>query len=67
MAKDYEALRRRILGKFGSLGAFAEALGITASTLSFKLNGKSDWTRAEIEKAQQLLGLTPEEVLEYFF
>lgn len=67
MAKDYEALRRRILGKFGSLGAFAEALGPTASTLSLKLNGKSDWTRAEIESAQKLLDLTPEEVLEYFF
>jgi hypothetical protein len=67
MAKDYEALRRRILGKFGSLGAFADSMGFTASTLSCKLNGKSDWTRAEIEKAAELLELTPEEVLEYFF
>lgn len=67
MGKNYEGLRLRILGKFGSLGAFAEALGCTASTLSLKINGKSDWARTEIEKTQQLLDLTPDEVLEYFF
>lgn len=67
MAKDYEALRRRILGAFGSLGAFAVDMGFTSSTLSNKLNANSDWTRAEIEKAQQLLDLTPDEVLTLFF
>lgn len=67
MAKDYEALRRRILGKFGSLGAFAAEMGFTPSTLSSKLKGTTDWTRAEIEKASQLLELTTDEVMEYFF
>jgi hypothetical protein len=67
MAKDYETLRRRILGEFGSLYAFAAKMGFTPSTLSNKLGGNTDWTRAEIEKAQQLLDLTPAEVLTLFF
>lgn len=67
MAKDYTALRRRILGTFGSLYAFAAELDVTPSTLSNKLNANTEWTRAEIERTQQLLDLTPDEVMTIFF
>ena len=67
MGRDYEELRRKILGKFGQLGPFATELGIQPSTLSLKLQGASDWKREEIEKTAQLLELTPDDVWLIFF
>jgi transcriptional regulator with XRE-family HTH domain len=67
LSREYIELRKRIRGKYTNLKDFAAKLGITSSTLSIKLKGKSDWTRAEIESVQKLLGLTPDEVIAYFF
>lgn len=67
MGRDYEVLRRKILGKYGSLAPFAQELGITPSTLSLKLQGVSDWRRAEIERCIELLEFTPEEAMAIFF
>ena len=67
MAHDYHDLRLRIRGKYARLTEFAKALGITTGTLSLKLRGKSEWSRAEIEKIAELLNLTPDEILLYFF
>ena len=60
-------LRGRIREKFGTQEAFAKAVGMSETTLSSKLNGKTDWTRAEIEKASTLLGIPIEEIPCYFF
>lgn len=62
----YEDLRKRIRGRYRLLREFAKDMGITNSTLSKKLKGESDWTRAEIETAQKLLGLTQNEICAYF-
>lgn len=67
MERDYSELRQRIRGAYPRLSDFAEALGMTPSTLSLKLAGKSEWTRVEIEKVRLLLDLTVEELLRYFF
>lgn len=67
MERDYSELRKRIRGTYNILGDFAADLGITAGTLSYKLSGKSEWSRAEIAKVVELLDLTPEETLRYFF
>ena len=67
MNRDYSELRKKIRGKYLRLEDFAKDLGITAGTLTFKLSGKSEWSRAEIEKAAELLELTPNEILHYFF
>lgn len=67
MKKDYTELRKRILGKYGSLGAFAKKMGMTSSTLSKKLAGASEWARIEIENAAILLSLTADEVWQIFF
>lgn len=67
MGRDYEALRRKILGKYGRLAPFAAELGITISTLSAKLKGKTDWKREEIARCVELLELTPEEAMAIFF
>ena len=67
MNRDYDMLRKRILGQYGSLGEFAKRMGMTPSTLSKKLAGASDWSRVEIENAAELLTLTPDEVWLIFF
>lgn len=60
-------LRGLIISKFGTHGAFAEAMDMDRSTLSKKLCGRVEWTRAEIEQACKLLGKTMHDVLPLFF
>ncbi len=67
MERDYTALVLRIRGKYFKFEGFANDLGITISTLRNKLMGKNDWKREEIIKAAELLDLTPDEILSYFF
>ena len=67
MGRDYTALVLKIRGKYFKLEGFAKDLGITVSTLRNKLMGKNDWKREEIIKAAELLDLTPDEILFYFF
>ena len=67
MKRDYSELRKRIRSIYPRLADFAKDMGMTPSTLSLKLTGRSEWTRVEIEKVRRLLGLTVEELLFYFF
>lgn len=67
MGRDYEVLRRKILGKYGALAPFAKELGIASGTLSHKLKGRADWKRAEIAHCIESLELTQEEVAAIFF
>lgn len=67
MERDYSELRQKIRGIYPRLADFAEDMGMTPSTLSLKLAGKSEWTRMEIEKVRLLLKLTVDEILLYFF
>ncbi len=64
---SYAKLRGKIREKFATQEDFAEAMGMDRSTLSLKLNSKSEWSRIEIEKACYLLGIQIEEVYAYFF
>lgn len=63
----YPKLRGRIREKFGTQEAFALATGMSPSTLSSKLSGKTDWTRQEIERVCELLGIPMAEAHTYFF
>lgn len=63
----YSKLRGRIKEIFGTQKAFAEALGMNEGTLSLKLGGTAEWTRAEIVKACMLLGIPLEKAHLYFF
>lgn len=65
--RTYGILREKIKAVFGTIGAFATALGKDRSTISNKLNGLTPWTSDEIENACKLLGISLEEVNEYFF
>lgn len=67
MAFDYSRLRGRIIEKFGTQMSFAEAMDISERTLSLKLSGKRMWKQSEICLAINLLGLSEDDIKEYFF
>ncbi len=67
MAFDYSKLRGRIVEKFGSQSDFAKAFGCSERTLSLKMNGKISWKQSEMIKAMSLLGLSGEDIQDYFF
>lgn len=65
--RTYGALREKIKKAYGTIGAFADAMGKDRSTISQKLNGLVSWTQDEIEKACVLLGIPTDEIPKYFF
>ena len=62
---DYSKLRGRIIEKYGTLKAFADAMGIAVSTLSMRLHCTVYWPQPDIDKACGLLDIT--DPMEYFF
>lgn len=66
MTFDFSKLRGKIREKFSTETAFAEAMNISAPTMSAKLNGKVCWTDKEIVKACGLLDI-PLEFIPVFF
>ena len=67
MSFRYDKLLGRIVEMFGTQERFAVAMGMSSQTLSLKLNNKSDWKRAEIMKACELLEIDMKEIKDYFF
>lgn len=67
MSASYAKLRGKIKEKFGTQDSFAAAMNMNRSTLSMKLNGKSDWTVLEIEQSCSLLNIPIVEAHAYFF
>lgn len=61
MSFDYSKLRGRIIEKFGSIKAFAEAYGLSTVTMSKKLNGKVAISLDDIVKmsAPEFLDIQP--------
>lgn len=57
----------RVRSKGLTLEKIAEYLGINSATLTRKMNGKSDFTRNEIEMLRKKLALTTEELQLIFF
>lgn len=64
---DFAKLRGKIREVYGKQEMFARDVGMSTTTLSKKLLGKTEWTRQEIERACPLLGIRAEEVASYFF
>lgn len=56
-----------IKGRYGTQEEFAYALGIARSTLNLKLKGKLDFTREEINRSCELLGIKKIDIPIYFF
>ena len=65
--RTFGRLKEEIGKKFHSTEEFAKAMGMNRSTLSGKLNSKTGWKQAEIEKACKLLDIPFKKVNEYFF
>ena len=66
---DYSDLIGRIIARFGSRKAFAEAYGISEVAMSKKLNGHTGISTEDIMKmsANELLDICPEDIHRYFF
>lgn len=64
---NFDKLLGRIIEKYGTRAAFAEAMGMSAAALSDRLNGKIPWKSEEIIRAVDLLDLEPAQIGEYFF
>lgn len=67
MAFDYSELTGLIVAKYGSRKGYAKAAGMSPSSLSDKLRGKTPWNTEEIATAQNLCGFPPEAIVRYFF
>lgn len=67
MAFDYSKLDGRITEKCGTHKRFAEMMGLSARSMSLKMNSKVGWKQEEIHKACCILGIIAEEIPVYFF
>lgn len=65
--RKFGRLREQIKVVFGTQKAFADAMGMNVATLSGKLNSKTTWTLAEIDKVCDILKIPTSEIQEYFF
>ena len=64
---DTRKLRGRIVEKFGTMTAFANALGIAVQTISAKLSGEMGITKEDVLKWTELLEIDHDAVWDYFF
>lgn len=64
---NYAKLRGRITEVCGTQERFARAIGLTPTSVSYKLNGKRDWTQGEIRKTILVLNIPYDALYEYFF
>lgn len=64
---DFSLLTGRIVAKFGSRKAFAEAMGILPAGITSRLQNKTRWQPDEIIRACKLLGVPNEKIHLYFF
>lgn len=64
---SYDKLRGKIREVFGTQDRFAEALGMSKSTLSQKLNNSSEFTQQEMLDSMALLHQSLSQLDEYFF
>lgn len=67
MAFDYSKLRGKIREVFKTQSAFAEAMGMSTTSLSAKLNNQVEFSQKEIEQAVELLKISKEKIPAYFF
>lgn len=64
---SYDDLKGKIRARYKTQDNFATALGISNTTLSAKLNCKTEFTHDEIARCIDLLGLSKDNIPQYFF
>ena len=65
--EKYAKLRGAIRTKFNTQEAFAKAIKMHPSTLSSKLNGRSEWSYNEVVASCKVLDIALEKAAAYFF
>ena len=63
----YSKLKGRIIERYGTQKAFAEAVGVAENTLSLKLNDKVGITREDILTWSDLLGISIDDYGSFYF
>lgn len=63
----YRKLKGKIKEVFDTQEAFAEAMGMSKTALSQRLNGSVEWKASEIAKACDLLHIPLADAFLYFF
>ena len=63
----YAKLRGRIVEKYGSQSAFADAIGLSKNITNKKLNGKVGISSDDIKRWSSLLDIDRDEIGLYFF
>ena len=66
-AFNYAKLRGRMVEKYGTIEKTAEAAGVRRDMISLALNGKRQFTQADIVTLIATLEIPSEEVGAYFF
>jgi transcriptional regulator with XRE-family HTH domain len=67
MAFNYNKLRGKIREIFKTQEKFADAMDMSSTSLSEKLNNKVEFSQKEIEKAVELLKIEKDDIPVYFF
>ena len=67
MPYDYRKLRGRIREKFGTQAEFSRNIGLSAVSVSNKLNNVVDWGQDEMESAIVALEIPFSDIHSYFF
>ena len=67
MIFNYNKLRGRIVEKYGTIQAFADAIGVSGTSISKYLNNKIEWGQRTIDEACKALDIPREEIPIYFF
>lgn len=63
----YQKLRAKIMEVYGTEGRFADALNTSQNTISRRFNGKTEFSKSDMEVWCRMLGIPVEEVGKYFF
>lgn len=64
---DYSKLKGKIKECFSTQAEFAQKLGISDASLSYKLNNKTVFDQNQIQRAIEIFNLKPNEINDYFF
>lgn len=67
MSWDYSKLKGKIKEKFSTQDNFAEALGMSRTSLSQRLNNQLEFSQNEIARAMNLLGEDEANMVQFFY
>lgn len=67
MAYTYLKLKARIIEKYGSQGKLAEVLGITETTVSNKMSGRTQFSKEDMISWGKALDIAVDDFGSYFF